>query len=60
MWQVAPKVLEEHILNWTYCARVALFLFSFVQAAATVFLHEELQLCPKVNNNLAFKWKRRE
>lgn len=42
MWQVAPKVLEEHILNWTYCTRVALFLFSFVQAATTVFLHKEL------------------
>lgn len=60
MWQVAPKVLEEHILNGTYCTRVALFSFSFVEAAATVFLHKELQLCLKVNNNLAFKWKKRE
>jgi len=35
MCKVSPKVLEEHILNWTYCTRVALFLFSFVRAAAT-------------------------
>lgn len=35
MWQVPPNILEEHILNWTYCTRVALFFLSFVQAAAT-------------------------
>lgn len=37
MWQVTPEVLEEYILNWTNCTRMALFLFSFVQAAATKF-----------------------
>lgn len=35
MWQVALKVLEEYILSWTCSTTVALFLFSFVQAAAT-------------------------
>lgn len=34
MWQVAPKVLEEYILSWTYSTRMVLFFFSFVQAAA--------------------------
>lgn len=32
---MAPKVLEEHILNRTYSTGVALFLLSFVQAVAT-------------------------
>lgn len=39
---------------------MALFLFSFVQPAATVFLYNELWVSPKVKNSLAFKWKKRE
>lgn len=60
MWQETPKVLEEYILNWTYYTRMALLLFSFVQPAATVFLYDELWVSPKVKNNLAFTWKKRE
>lgn len=60
MWQVTPKVLEEYMLNWTYCTRMALFLFSFVQPAADVSFYNKLWVSPEVKNNLAFEWKKRE
>lgn len=48
------------MLNWTYCTRMALFLFSFVQPAADVSFYNKLWVSPEVKNNLAFEWKKRE